>query len=380
MTIGFDAKRAFHNKTGLGNYSRTLISSLAKIYQHDNFVLFNPKSSTLFQYKENNIIEIQPKSIFNKWLPAIWRSFTICHLLNKRIDIYHGLSNELPFGIQSKKVKKVVSIHDIIFEYYPNQYNKFDVWMYRLKFKYACKVADKIIAISEATKNDIIEKYHIDAHKIEVCYQSYDPRFLIKQDANLQTYIAKKYKLNKPYFLSVGSLIARKNVMHVCKAFNKLIQTYDIELVIIGKGNSYKQVILQYLLDHQISNRVHFLEDHFNSSEIYDDLPQLYQQAKALVYPSFKEGFGIPILEAMASGTAVITSNISSLYEIGNHAALCIDPSNVESIADAMKQILNDETYRQNLISKGYIRLKQFSNDIAAEQTMQVYKNLLYHE
>jgi glycosyltransferase involved in cell wall biosynthesis len=298
--------------------------------------------------------------------------------INREVDLFHGLSNELPFGIHTTKVKKVVTIHDLIFECYPEQYKKNDVLIYRKKFKYACQSADKIIAISESTKKDIIELYHIDENKINVCYQSCDERFYTCSTDKHKSIISEKYGLQSPYILSVGSIIERKNLLQICKAFNELQKELDLILVIIGKGNGeYKAQVLKFIHEHNLNQKVKFLEDQYSSQDIYKDLPTIYQNAKAFVYPSIKEGFGIPILEAMASGTAVVTSNVSSLIEAGGDAAITVNPNSVIEIKKALSILCTNEVVRQEYISKGFERAKLFNNKNTCDQVMNLYKELI---
>lgn len=378
MNIGFDAKRAFHNSTGLGNYCRTLIQSLSNDYPQHKYFLFNPKKGKFFNMLNKNMNEIRPTSYFDKLIPALWRGKGMVRDINKHVQLFHGLSNELPFGIHTINVKKVVTIHDLIYEFYPKQYKSNDVRIYRKKFKYACQFADIIIAISNSTKQDLIDVYKIPEEKIEICYQSCDQRFFTSASTSHKQNVTAKYKLHKPYFLSVGSIIERKNLMNVCKAFHDIKHKQDVQLVVIGKGNGiYKQQILSYIKKEKLESAIIFLEDLYPESEIIADLPTIYQNSIALVYPSIKEGFGIPILEALASGTPVITSNQSSLKEAGGNAAILVNPLQQDEIEEAMCLVLNDETYRNQLIKKGYQQAQLFTNEISCKQVMQVYKNLI---
>ena len=163
MKIGFEAKRAFTNGTGLGHYSRTLISSLAKYFVEDDYYLFTPKQTNLFKIDSiENIKTIIPTHFPASIFRSAWRSSWVKKdLVKLGIDIYHGLSHEIPFGIQNTSVKSVVTMHDLIFERNPEQYNPIDVKIYRKKFKYACVNANHIIAISHQTKNDLIDFYNI---------------------------------------------------------------------------------------------------------------------------------------------------------------------------------------------------------------------------
>src|SRR5438552_3033112 len=178
MHIGFDAKRAFHNRTGLGYYSRTLIELLSSRFPEHQYYLFNPKPSAFYQPPKENCHEIRPSNPFHKLFPSAWRSSWVKKDLAKyKIELYHGLSHEIPVGIQRTKTRSVVTIHDLIHERYPKQYNPIDVSIYHKKFLYSCTHADKVIAISQQTKNDIIEFYKIPEEKVVVSYQSCDPAF-----------------------------------------------------------------------------------------------------------------------------------------------------------------------------------------------------------
>ena len=178
MNIGFDAKRAYHNRTGLGHYSRTLVNSLSQYYPEHQYYLFNPKPSSLFKIDGNNIHEVLPQNFAGKLFPSAWRSSWVKKDLQRiGIDLYHGLSHEIPIGIQHTGIKSVVTIHDLVHERYPEQYNPVDIKIYTKKFRNACEHAHKVIATSRQTKEDIIEFYKTPEEKIVVCYQSCNPAF-----------------------------------------------------------------------------------------------------------------------------------------------------------------------------------------------------------
>lgn len=380
MNIGFDAKRAYHNGTGLGHYSRTLINSMAKYFPQDEYYLFNPKPSSKFTInKVNNVHEILPSGILSKLFPSAWRSSWVKKDLKKyKIDIYHGLSHEIPAGIQNTNIKSAVTIHDLIHERFPEQYNPIDVKIYHKKFSYACKIADKIIAISNQTKEDIIEFYKAPKEKITVCYQSCNPLFAKEVTEKEKEYIKKKYELPGKYFLYVGTIIERKNLLSICKALVWTKDVINIPLVVIGDGGKYKQQVKDYVLKNNLEKRMIFLSEHPNADESFTsakDFPAIYQSAMALIYPSMFEGFGIPVLEALFSKLPVITSNISSLPEAGGDAALYINPASHEEIAEAMKRIFYDEPLREIMKQKGWQHAQKFTEEKCAASVMDVYKS-----
>ncbi len=381
MRIAFDAKRAYQNNTGLGNYSRSLISSLAALYPQHEYYLMAPKQTEMYGDEHSNMHTVTPSGIF-KVLSSLWRSNYVTGDLKKLdIDVYHGLSNEIPAGIQNTGIKSVVSIHDLIFERYPKQYKAVDNAIYRKKFSNACKHADRVIAISEQTKQDIIQYYGTPADKIAVCYQSCSPIFEQQASDTEKQRIRLKYNLPENYFLSVGSVIERKNLLLICKALKALKAELNIPLVVIGKGGEYMQQVKAYIDANGLKNDVIFLSEQeetrydagFKSAK---DFPAIYQSALAMIYPSIYEGFGIPILEAMWSGTPVITSNISCMPETGGDAVYYIDPFSTDDMTKAMRDIAASNALQDELRTKGFVQAQKFTPAKCAAAVMQVYESL----
>jgi glycosyltransferase involved in cell wall biosynthesis len=382
MKIGFDAKRAFNNSTGLGHYSRTLITSLAAFYPEHNYYLFSPAVSDLFDTSAfKNIQTITPVNFPDTVFSKKWRSQWVTNDLKRSgIELYHGLSHQIPLGIKETGIPSVVTIHDLIFERYPEQHGPINVLLYRRKFKYACKNADAIIAISEQTKNDLIKFYKVPPQKIHVCYQSCDASFMQKISEPEKQNIKIKYDLPEQYFLSVGSITERKNLLTVCKALNNLKSDLKIPLVVIGTGRKYKEQIKIYLKENNIEHLVIFLNDHpaaetdrFKTSA---DFPAIYQNATALIYPSVFEGFGIPILEALWSGLPTIISNVSCMPETGGDAALYIKPFDEAELSEKMKAVAENILLRKEMIEKGFAHAQKFLPQKCAAAVMNVYKQI----
>lgn len=384
MFIGFDAKRAFQNKTGLGNYSRTLLSSLNEYFPEHQYVLFAPKQTGQFDIKGSKALtaytpDWQPAKKF----PSLWRSFWMTRDLEKlNINLYHGLSNELPAGIEKTAIRSVVTIHDLIFELLPKHYDIGEVMVYKRKFRKACRQADAIIATSEHTKKDIIDIYNIHPDKIHVCYQSCNEVYAQSLTPGAIAQIKKQYQLPETYFLYVGSIIERKNLLDICKALHALKDKCEIPLVVIGEGKQYKKHVQQWLAKHNFSNSVIFLSDAIatKNSTGYQtgrDFPAIYQGARAFIYPSIYEGFGIPILEALHSNIPVIAANKTCLPEVGGKAALYYEPYNTDALCDVIMKAAYDTTIRQQCIEAARQQVLHFTRKKFAERVMNVYHSLI---
>ncbi|MCX8020010.1 MAG: glycosyltransferase family 4 protein [Chitinophagaceae bacterium] len=383
MNFGFDAKRAYHNATGLGHYSRNLIDALSDVFPEYQYYLFNPKPSTQFGFFRNNIYEVKPRKYIYKLFPSLWRTFGIKNdILKHKIHLYHGLSNEIPFTLLKSGVRTVVTIHDLIFERYPSHYAFTDVLIYRKKCKYACRHADAIIATSRQTREDLVNFYNADEKKIHVCYQHCHPSFGIEVSEEHKQHIRKEYGLPESFFLYVGSIIERKNLLNICRAHAMLSEKKHYPLVVIGDGGSYKKKVKRFLHSQGDEANVIFLSENPEIAKrkgykTATDFPAIYQMASALLYPSFFEGFGIPVLEALWSKTPVITSRCSSLPEVGGNAAYYVHPDSPEEIKAAMEAVIHHPGEARNKANEGYLQARQFSAENHARCVMNVYQSLM---
>ena len=377
MRIAFDAKRIFNNQTGLGNYSRSLVNQLVKGYPQNDYFLYTPKIKLYGQFLQDSpkVNQVLPSSPISKLLPGVWRNQLLVEdLVQKKIDIYHGLSNELPLGIEHTSIKTLVAIHDLIFLKYPENYPWLDRQFYKQKFKSAVNRADKVIATSVQTKNDIIFYYGTEASKIEVIYQNCDEIFNQNYPDSQKVQIRNKYQLPQNYILSVGTLEKRKNHLSLLKALKK-ISNPKLQLILVGKkGDAFPQ-IREFIDQSGLAQQVTILD------EIdFLDLPLIYQMADLFVYPSFYEGFGIPVLEALRSRVPVLTSNISSLPEVAGDACMLVDPSDIDAMAQAITNGLEDTHLRGKLLDNSIEQIKQFDSGLLSNQLMDIYKSLLQSE
>tara|TARA_R110000868_G_scaffold5395_1_gene32777 strand:+ start:3455 stop:4576 length:1122 start_codon:yes stop_codon:yes gene_type:complete len=372
MKIGFEAKRVYHNTTGLGNYGRDLIRSLANFYPQNLYFLYNPKKrqKPLFISDTENVVEKLPSTNFYKKFKNYWRQRGIVNdLVNDGITIFHGLSGELPSGLKKRNIKSVVTIHDLIFIRYPNLYSYLDRKIHFLKFKKAAKNADIIIAISKQTKLDIINFLKVDERKVRVIYQSCHQAFKTEYTAKDKETVRLKHNLPETFLLNVGTLEERKNAFSIVKAIKDL----DTKLVLIGRETEYSNIIKKYIKEHNLSDKVLFLKN-----ITIDELAIIYQLASLFIYPSIFEGFGIPIIEAMYSKTPVITTNSGVFPEAGGADSIYINPTNVDELQEKISLLISDKKLRNEISEKGYAFVQKFSEKQQAEKFMSIY-NELYH-
>ena len=374
LKVGFDAKRLYGNFTGLGNYSRTIVRNLQFYYPDHEYVLYTPNirySGETNAFKESDSWQTV---VYDGSFKSLWRSFSLTkQSIKDGVHIFHGLSNEIPFPKGNGKVKRVVTIHDLIFKRLPDTYPVFDRAMYDIKFRHSCRNADQIIAISESTKSDIVHYYGIDPSRIEVIYQSCNPVYYEPIDRSNNQQVIQKYGLPRDYWLVVGSIAPRKNIGLIIEAYRALPKEVRLPLVVVGRGAKYKKVLQTKIGNLPFSIDVRWVEDLQADLE----LKAVYQEARALIYPSKFEGFGLPVAEAQLSQTPVITSSVSSMPEAGGAHALFVDPYSMEELSAAMIRIHEDEELRKTMISKGYHWARNsFSPKRLSHQLMECYSRL----
>lgn len=370
MIIGFDAKRANANFTGLGNYSRFMVETMATYGNEHKYLMYIPKKCKNALYdsllKHKNVASIQPHSFLMKRCKALWRTFFIKRgLLQDGVQLYHGLSNELPVGIHRTGIRSVVTIHDLIFLRYPQYYHWLDRIIYNYKFRYACRKSDRIVAVSECTKRDIVKFYGISPDKIDVVYQGCNPVFTQPVSAEAKARVREAYHLPDQFILSVGTIEERKNLLLAVKAVEQL---GDVHLVAVGKSTAYADEVKAYIEVHGLSDRIHMIHN-----LKFGDLPVLYHMAEAFVYPSRFEGFGIPIVEALSAGVPVIAATGSCLEEAGGPRSLYVDPDDVAGMAAAMKRVLSDADLRHEMIEAGKAYVVRFDPKRLADEMNAVY-------
>lgn len=366
MHIGFDAKRLFNNATGLGNYSRTLVRNLFQYFPQHDYHLYSPKISN--QYFDATGYEVHDKK---KGIDAIWRSWSMSKDWDRAdLQIYHGLSNELPFS-KKGKTKTIVTIHDLIFKVFPKTYKWADRKVYHQKVLNSCKYADQILAISDHTKWDLSYFYRIDPDKIKVIYQPVEDLYYQEQSSEILSTIDIP-SLPSSYILSVGTFETRKNQFGILEAWRALPKAHQIPIVLVGKGATFEEDFYEYANAYQIP--LYCLTNITQTSQ----LQAIYQGASVFVFPSFYEGFGLPVIEALLSGVPVVCSDTSAMPEAAGDASILVDPFEAEAIAAGISKVLNDSVLRKDMITKGRAyALKTFDREILSKQLMSLYESML---
>ena len=368
LNIGFDAQKAFLNTAGPGNYSRNTINALCSCYPGNGYFLFTPKKNTGLYAAPSSTAVISPENIWWNSVKPLWRTYKITELAVKSgLHIYHGLSHELPVGLEKTRIKSLVTIHDLIFIRFPRFYRAADRRTLFRRYKHACQTAGQIISVSHQTKRDIIEYLHVSEEKIEVLYQSVNPLFFQKNLPEELDLTRRRYNLPDKFILAPGAIEARKNLGATLEA----LQTgnIDMPLVVSGKPTKYLNAIRSQI--QSLGKQLIFLH------QVTDqELSHLYQMAELTVFPSVFEGFGLPVAEAQASGCPVITSNISSMPEAGGDAAYYIDPNDPEEIAEGIKQILKNPSLKEELSVNGRINAERFRPEKYAKSLMNLYLHL----
>lgn len=378
MRIGFDGKRAVQNRTGLGNYSRYVLRALSASASDDEYWLYAPhrrENEELSQIMERSggkmSLHYPPEKGLWSSFPALWRMKGITQdLAHDGITLYHGLSGELPIGIHRMEgMKSVVTVHDLIFRRLSYCHPLIDRLIYDWKCRYACRHADHIIAVSKCTKRDIIHYYGVPEEKISVFYQGCDRQFTRRVPEGERAEVKRRYGLPEQYILSVGTIERRKNALLALRALKRLPK--KMHLVLVGKPTAYVRRLKAYAFMHGLQKRLHLLPN-----VPFADLPAIYQCATVFVYPSFYEGFGIPILEALTSGVPVVAATGSCLEEAGGPTSLYVDPHDAKGLAEAILRT-GDPLKQATMVAKGLKWVSYFNEKRVIRELTFCYSKMM---
>ncbi len=368
MRIGIDARKL--HDFGIGTYIRNLLKQLARIDQVAEYVLLcRPDDVAIVNELGRNF----------RAVPEPARPYSLSEqiriplaLRRENIDLFHAPHYVLPPLIQCRSV---VTIHDVIHLLFPEYLPGRLAYAYaRASLFAAASRADRILTVSETSKNDILRRFKVPAQKIAVIYNAIDERLNVRPSEEQVTRVRERYQLDDPFVLYVGNIKPHKNLERLIDAFDRLRRSgFDrVRLLIIGDEISKYPALRRSVHQHKLHKHVRF----FGFVPI-ETLAVLYRLASVFVFPSLYEGFGLPPIEAMACGTPVVTSNVSSLPEVVGDAALLVDPYDPESIADGMRQLLTNAELRATLCARGLAQACKYSWQQSIEQVHEIYGEVL---
>ncbi len=378
MKIGINIDQLLYRISGgTGRYSHNLISSLARIDEENEYVLFHSRA------KKEDLNRLQSLNLSSNFstkdlpfprpfLSALWNRSRFCSIefFLGRLDLIHAPT----FAIPAKgSAKLIVTVHDLAFMKFPQFYTRRSLKFHQRSARIAACEADLLLAVSHSTKWDIMSLLSVEEERVRVVYEGVEIDNSLL-DSVKRRKVLSDHGINKRYILFVGTLEPRKNVVRLLQAFNKLKQKTRFEhlLVLVGPEGWLYQEILRESEKEELKGSV-ILTNSVSDAE----LAVLMSEADLFVYPSLYEGFGLPPLEAMACGTPVISSNVSSLPEIVGEAGILVDPNSIDDIAAAMINVLEDSSLRDKLVQKGKQRAKLFSWEQTARETLEAYLSVL---
>lgn len=375
--IALDYTPALKQSGGIGRYTRELTTALASVDRSNVYRLFaaGAKTEELPVLPGENF-SWRPTRVSSKWLARLWHRAGIrlpIETITGPVDLYHATDFVLP--PTRRGARTLLTVHDLSFVRVPSAASPPLKAYLDAVVPPSVEAADHILADSEATKTDLIELYRTPADKITVLYSGVNPRFQRVVDADGLQSMRLKYGLaNTSYVLSVGTVQPRKNYSRVVEALAALRQMGHCLHYVIAGGSGWLEDELEATIERT------GMGDYVRLLGLVDDanLPALYSGARMLAMASLYEGFGLPVLEAMACGTPVITSNLSSLPEVGGDAALLVDPHDSEAIREAILRLETDAATRTRLIKAGYQQAERFSWERAARQLKAIYDDILH--
>jgi glycosyltransferase involved in cell wall biosynthesis len=385
MTIYLDISAAVHRRAGLGRYAeslaRALLSPNLPIYQSTNLPIYQSTNLSFFYNRESGIsplpglehIPARTVSLgYKPWRMLVWAGQIARVGFNRMVPgatLFHATEHLL---LPLRGVPTVLTVHDLIFRRYPQHHKPLNRWYLNATMPLYCRRADHIIAVSEQTKRDMIVAYRVPPEKITVIYEAADTRFRLQPPQTMAD-VRARYRLPDRYLLFVSTIEPRKNLIRLLAAFERLQAAGLTDaLVIVGKRGWLYDNFFAALEASPAKQAVIF------PGWVADaDLPAIYRGAQVFAFPSLFEGFGLPVLEAMACGTPVVCSNSSSLPEVADDAALLVDPLDVDALTGALERLLRDPALAADLRARGLAQAARFSWARAAAETIAIYHRLI---
>lgn len=377
MRIGIDCRTILNPKSGeragVGHYTYYLVKNLLKLDNKNEYVLyFDWRVTDTKEFEQPNVkIKYFPFSQYNKFLPFAYSHMLItAYLMKEGLDVFHSPISSLPLTYPKKAI---ITVHDLAIyknpAWFPSQ-----IFSTKLLVPQSLRSANKIIAVSQSTKKDLKEIFNIADKKIKVVYEGAILDHVKVKNKSLDS--LARFKLNSKYILFIGTLEPRKNLVTLMRAYKKFLDAKpefsQYQLVLAGAKGYKSDDVFTEIKELKIGKQVKYIGYVTQNQKL-----ELLKKATCFIFPSSYEGFGLPVLEAMALGTPVITSNISSLPEITGKAAILVDPEKELDIAKALKRLIGDRNLQSTLRSKGIIQAKQFTWQRSAAETLKVYQSLI---
>ena len=367
MIIGLDGTTLLGGKTGIGNLTENLFNALADLKKAHHFKIF---SNTGIHWT-NSLPKISVCCRGNFPIRFIWMQCILPYLIYKeKLDIFHFTNYLAPLMCPCPYI---ITISDMTIFTVPDFHTFRRRILHQSLLSILAKRSKAITTISEYSKQDIIKILKVPPEKITVIYLAPHPIFKPIYNADELLRVRKKYLLPDKFILHVGTLEPRKNLVRLIQAFHELKMESETphKLVLVGNKGWHFQPVFNTISKLNLSHEIIITE-----YVPLNDLPAIYSLADILAYPSLYEGFGLPVAEAMATGTPVVTSNTTSLPEVAGDAAVLIDPASIDSIKEGLKLLLNNENVRMSLMEKGLKRVKEFSWEKAAKETIYLYEKV----
>jgi len=371
MAIYLDVSAAVHGRAGLGRYAASLARALVDVAE-DRFALFYNRSGEMHPLV--GLENLPARSVhagYKPWRMAVWLGQLAGTGFNRLVpdaELFHATEHLL---MPLRSVPTVLTVHDLIFHLFPEHHKPLNYWYLNLALPLYCRRATAIIAVSEATRRDLVRCWGLDPARITVVHEAADPRFRPAPPEAIAE-VRRRYGLPPRFLVTVGVIEPRKNLTRLLDALAILRRADDVHLVIVGgKGWLTTEFFrkLESFAHRQAVTLTGYVPD--------EDLPAVYSAATLCVQPSLYEGFGLPLLEAMVCGVPVVCSRASSFPEIGGDAARYFEPTNAEDIAEAIRSVWRDEALRVEMQARGLAQAARFSWARAARETMAVYKRVL---
>jgi glycosyltransferase involved in cell wall biosynthesis len=374
LRIGVDALRALRNRTGLGNYSRGVLRALHETAPPPDLWLFTsrpPRAEYSGLPAELGARVIQPRR-WGALAPGLWRTYRAgCCAASYGVDVYHGLSHEIPRDLPRTGVPSVVTFHDLIYRHHPELFPLVDRWSYRWRYDWSARHADAIVAVSTRTRDDLLEEYGIDPARITVVPPPRQPAFSATTTAGEREAARSKYALPGEFLLSVGTLEPRKNHGVLLAAIEQLGRGHALPLVLIGRDGGSEAGLRTTIRARGLADRVHICGDVATA-----DLPALMQSATLFLYPSTIEGFGMPIVEALSAGIPVIAASGGHLDDAGGPGTRYVSPGDPAAWAAAIRELLGDTATQDRMRSAGAEYAQRFDGANVAAQLIGIYSAL----